>query len=432
MRSQTSQIAPHSSSRPLPEALAVPVAKSQVAPPQKPQRANSFYAEADFEDAPPSAAAQDDAYSKDPEEYAEAPQGSTDNCVLEEQDQQQPEDNQYHHQRKNSYNTQHVEPGFSAEALIRPVAALIQLDLAGELIYFRDRFADLQQGQPGFKQERSALLELERSTEALLTSRKALTEKQRQLVLLHINDGRRPNLQAEVVQLTTECRAMEHQWRIGKETYHREYVVAAAKAAAAAAAKANAELKGFFCKSTVVFASPDTSPKPQYHGGSPGPGALGGNVQADQLICPSSDAYAIRIASCPQGDCQQNYCVGGGPAKVPERLPSGNGLYCGKTLNAQYGGGSGGDGRGQANLDAFGDSTSAFGGGLGGGLGGGSGGSGGSGGGGGGRPPQGEYVRNNLYYFIGSYGVNLGPCPYRCINAGPGTPDYCAASTSQY
>ncbi|KAF9340448.1 hypothetical protein BGZ91_001962 [Linnemannia elongata] len=181
---------------------------------------------------------------------------------------------------------------------------------------------------------------------------------------------------------------------------------------------------GFFCKSTVIFASANTSPNPQYRGGTSGPGALGGTVQADQFICPSSDAKAVRIASCPQGDCQQNYCVGGGPAKVPERLPSGSGLYCGKTLNAQYGGGGGGDGRGgQDNLGASGGSTSAYGGGLGGG---------GGGGGGGGRPPHGEYVRNNLYYFIGSYGVNLGPCPYRCINAGPGTPDYCATSASQY
>lgn len=60
-------------------------------------------------------------------------------------------------------------------------------------------------------------------------------------------------MQNEVVQLTTECRAMEHQWRIGKESYHRDYVVAAAKAAAAAAAKANAELKGthhFYRQST--------------------------------------------------------------------------------------------------------------------------------------------------------------------------------------
>ncbi|KAG0313132.1 hypothetical protein BGZ97_010504 [Linnemannia gamsii] len=192
---------------------------------------------------------------------------------------------------------------------------------------------------------------------------------------------------------------------------------------------------GFFCKSTIVFASPNTSPNPLYRGGSsgtgsvggkPGPGALGGNIQADQFICPSSDAYAVRIASCPQGDCQQNYCVGGGPAKVPECLPSGNGLYCGKTLNAQHS-----DGAGQDTLGAFGGSASAYGGGAGGG-GGGGGGGGDGGGGGGGRPPQGEYIRNNLYYFVGSYGVNLGPCPYRCINAGAGTPDYCATSASQY
>jgi len=43
---------------------------------------------------------------------------------------------------------------------------------------------------------------------------------------------------------------MEHQWRSGKEVYHRDYVVAKAAAAAAAAAKANAELKG---KPTPLF-----------------------------------------------------------------------------------------------------------------------------------------------------------------------------------
>ncbi|KAF9340447.1 hypothetical protein BGZ91_001961 [Linnemannia elongata] len=249
IRSQTSQIASHSPSKHLPEQPAIHVSEFQEAPHHQSQRPNSFYAEADFEDAPP--AAQSNTYDNDVDVYAEISQEPVQNYANEEQEQynekHQEEDGQqgHQHQRENSYNTlqQQAEPEFSAEELIRPVAALMQLDLAGELIYFRDRFADLQQGQPSFEQERSALLELERSTEALMTSRKVLTEKQRQLLLLHINDSRRPNLQNEVVQLTTECRAMEHQWRIGKESYHRDYVVAAAKAAAAAAAKANAELK---------------------------------------------------------------------------------------------------------------------------------------------------------------------------------------------
>ncbi|KAF9929396.1 hypothetical protein FBU30_001600 [Linnemannia zychae] len=393
---------------------------------------------------------------------------------VQDQDRQDPNE-------KNVHLELEPEPEFSAEALIRPVAALMQLDLAGELIYFRDRIADLQEGQLNLELERNALLELERLTEALSNLRKVLTEKQRQLLLLHINDSHRPALQAEVVQLTTECRSMEYQWRTAKETYHRDFVVAAAKAAAEAAAKANAELKakteneitvlktqiaslqrqldavaarraqmmyatqrttrafflglytlfsvsassdasgnildvntasfgydsqmsrtdsrppqcsgtGFICKSRLIFESgissgksrsgsstnTATSPNPFYYnnrGGSNSrfPGIFGGSMQADQFICPSSDAYAVRIASCPQGDCQQNYCVGGGPAKAPGHLPSGNGLYCGKTLNAQYSG----------NIDSKKNGMGAFSGD-------------GGGGGGGSRPPHGEYIRNNL------------------------------------
>ncbi|KAG0374506.1 hypothetical protein BGX24_010313 [Mortierella sp. AD032] len=207
-------------------------------------RPNSFYAEADFEDTPP------DAHEEQEEEYLDAEgEVSNEDYAHEEQQEQQKQDDEYDQQKVNGNNissggyNSYQEPEFSAEALIRPVAALMQLDLAGELIYFKDRLVDLQYGQPGFDQEHSALLELERSTEGLMNSRKVLTERQRQLLLLHINDSRRPNLQVEVVQLTTECRSMEHLWRTGKEAYHRDFVVAAAKAAAAAAAKANAELK---------------------------------------------------------------------------------------------------------------------------------------------------------------------------------------------
>ncbi|KAG0281563.1 hypothetical protein BGZ95_002371 [Linnemannia exigua] len=206
-------------------------------------RPNSFYAEADFEDTPPETHVQEEEYHNAEGEV------SHEDYAHEGQQEQQGQGDGYDQQQVNENNigggsnNSYQEPEFSAEALIRPVAALMQLDLAGELIYFKDRLADLQYDQPGLEQERNALLELERSTEGLMTSRKVLTEKQRQLLLLHINDSRRPNLQAEVLQLTTECRSMEHQWRTGKEAYHRDYVVAAAKAAAAAAAKANAELK---------------------------------------------------------------------------------------------------------------------------------------------------------------------------------------------
>lgn len=166
IRSQTSQIAVHSPSRPLPEQPAVPASESQEAPHHKSQRRNSFYAEADFEDTPP--AAQNNTYDNDVDVYAETSQEPVRDYSNEEQEQyneqNHEEDGQdsHEHQRENSYNTiqQQSEPEFSAEALIRPVAALMQLDLAGELIYFRDRLADLQQSQPGFEQERSALLEV--------------------------------------------------------------------------------------------------------------------------------------------------------------------------------------------------------------------------------------------------------------------------------
>ncbi|KAF9907994.1 hypothetical protein EC991_010342 [Linnemannia zychae] len=204
-------------------------------------RPDSFYAEADFEDAPLAAPT----HEEEEEGYLNAVAEAANEVYAHDEVQQQQyqqHDDQEHLNSSNSSNT-YPEPELSSEALIRPVAALMQLDLPGELIYFKDRFADLHCNQPGFEQERIALLELETSTEALMNLRKVLTEKQRQLLLLHINDSRRPNLQAEVVQLTTECRSLEQQWRTGKETYHRDYVVAAAKAAAAAAAKANAELK---------------------------------------------------------------------------------------------------------------------------------------------------------------------------------------------
>ncbi|KAG0022186.1 hypothetical protein BGZ80_000817 [Entomortierella chlamydospora] len=85
--------------------------------------------------------------------------------------------------------------------------------------------------------------QLEKSTETLITSRKTISEKQREFILLHINNGRRPSVQVELIQLISENKSIQHQWSVGMEAYHQVYVVEAAAAAAEATAKANAELK---------------------------------------------------------------------------------------------------------------------------------------------------------------------------------------------
>ncbi|KAF9107357.1 hypothetical protein BGX29_006565 [Mortierella sp. GBA35] len=247
-------------SAPIPPPRSSSTVRNQQVVPIQPQvvqatRPESFYAEADFEDAP--AAFEEGKLRSD--DGVEEDQGSTEDYDSDqEQGEQQDRDNVGQNDATKSghqYPQQQQQPEYeiSAEELIRPVAALMQLDLEGELIYFRDRLAGLQHGQPDVEKERIALLELEKSTEALMNSRKVLSDKQRQLLLLHINDSRRPNLQAEVALLTTESRSMEHQWRTGKEVYHQDYVVAAAAAAAAAAAKANAELRAQTEKDIVVL-----------------------------------------------------------------------------------------------------------------------------------------------------------------------------------
>ncbi|KAG0259430.1 hypothetical protein BG011_002642 [Mortierella polycephala] len=118
----------------------------------------------------------------------------------------------------------------SSETFTRLVEIVPQQDLVDDL-----------HGEPGFENERAVLSALERLTDQLITSRKALSEKQRQLIVLHINDSRR--IQAEVQQLLETCRNMEQQWITDREAYYRDYVLAAAAAAADRAAKARAELK---------------------------------------------------------------------------------------------------------------------------------------------------------------------------------------------
>lgn len=147
---------------------------------------------------------------------------------------------------------------------------------------------------------------------------------------------------------------------------------------------------GFFCESTLLQYSRILASAPKFlrEGAA---GAPSGRY----YVCPSRDARPIPIATCPQGGCQKDYCIGGGPARVPQTLTGGDGLYCGKTIMEGLrgrGGGSGGIG----------------------------------GGGGPDRPRHDEYNWNNLYYFVGSQGVNLGRCPNRCVSAAPGVADYCA------
>ncbi|KAF9280632.1 asparagine-linked glycosylation protein [Mortierella alpina] len=135
---------------------------------------------------------------------------------------------------------------------------------------------------------------------------------------------------------------------------------------------------GFFCESTLLQYSRILASAPKFLR----EGAAGAS-SSRYYVCPSRDARPIPIATCPQGGCQKDYCIGGGPARVPPTLTGGDGLYCGKTIMEGLrgrGGGSGGIG----------------------------------GGGGPDRPRHDEYNWNNLYYFVGSQGVNLGRCPNRC------------------
>ncbi|KAF9947094.1 hypothetical protein BGZ72_010883 [Mortierella alpina] len=132
----------------------------------------------------------------------------------------------------------------TTDAFTRPADILPQVDLNGELQAIKNRLEIIDnEGNPNSESERRMLMEQGKLTETLLVNRVVMSEKLRQHILLHINDNRRLNLQAEIVQVSTDSRLMEQQWIALKEIYHRDFVVAAAKAAAAAAAKATAEQK---------------------------------------------------------------------------------------------------------------------------------------------------------------------------------------------
>ncbi|KAF9320503.1 hypothetical protein BG003_005889 [Podila horticola] len=160
--------------------------------------------------------------------------------------------------------------------------------------------------------------------------------------------------------------------------------------------------------SPMVSFAPEPSAGGSGSGGSEG-GRLHGEI-AKFYACSSSNARSVPIAQCPQNECVQGYCAGGGPATVPRGLRGGDGLYCGRTITDQIG-------RGRNPSYAEVESPAK--------------GGGGGGGGGGGDGSYHEYISDNLYYFSGSQGINLGPCEGRCVSAGHGQADYCEAPQGQ-
>ncbi|GJJ71291.1 hypothetical protein EMPS_03641 [Entomortierella parvispora] len=386
---------------------------------------------------------------------------------------------------------QQAEAAF--EPAVKQIEILPLLDITGELRFVKERQTFLaKEGRPHGDVEWVALQELEQSTLALVSSRKSLSERQRQLAQLDTGDKRSAAMQSEVYQLTAESKQKEHEWSVIKEAYYHDFVIAAIKAAAAQAAEAHEALKEMISNiqqllvisllsataimaqgipppgslTVMVPASPTPFPtlvghphRPSRHPHHDLPNDMergmyqgdwnpdndadhGGQGQGPlQLVCPSAGFFcestlidytrsrmsmpAPMVTSkplvdssartalvgvfggigggqgggsqkasdyfvCSAGNRQMDYCVGGGPATVPKTLESGDGLYCGETIRRGLG------------LDQD-DNSDVH------------------------DQDSGEYLRNNLYYFVGSHGVNLGPCPGRCVSAGAGVSDYCQA-----
>ncbi|KAF9305394.1 hypothetical protein BGZ74_010353 [Mortierella antarctica] len=104
------------------------------------------------------------------------------------------------------------------------VDILPSLDITYELKFVKERLATIaRDDDPEEEPERLALLEIERSTEALIASRKVLSERQRQLAFMDAGDNKHPALQAEVTQLMSESKYKERQWTANKEAYYREF-----------------------------------------------------------------------------------------------------------------------------------------------------------------------------------------------------------------
>ncbi|KAG0347609.1 hypothetical protein BG004_007370 [Podila humilis] len=365
---------------------------------------------------------------------------------------------------------------------------LPSLDITYELKFFKDRLASITRDNDLEEEpERQALLEIVRSTETLIASRKVLSEHQQHLAAMAIDDSNRAPVQAEVALLLGESKIKERQWTTNKEAYYREFssgtavvivssptigadgipepLAAAPRqlspAEAEMRARTESEIEVLLTQiaqlqrqldavstrrkqialdaeayqrmmeprpyglSTFALQSPASplivlNSQPELtHGGG---GGGGGGGRRDEIAkfyaCASSNARSVPIAQCPQNQCVQGYCAGGGPATVPRRLRGGDGLYCGRTIIHQLrrrrpgpalasdeaesplkGGG-----------DAFTVATNPTAPGR---------------GGGGGDDSYDEYINDNLYYFAGSQGINLGPCETHCISAGRGQADYC-------
>ncbi|KAI9242208.1 MAG: hypothetical protein BYD32DRAFT_404147 [Podila humilis] len=147
---------------------------------------------------------------------------------------------EYGYEQNNSYYQQQQEviaPAEDDQAYEAPVSAggfvgqprpsvdiLPSLDITYELKFVKERLATIaRDDDPEEEPERQALLEIERSTEALIASRKVLSERQRQLAFMDAGDSKRPALQAEVTQLMSESKYKERQWTANKEAYYREF-----------------------------------------------------------------------------------------------------------------------------------------------------------------------------------------------------------------
>ncbi|KAG0354871.1 hypothetical protein BG005_006155 [Podila minutissima] len=93
-----------------------------------------------------------------------------------------------------------------------------------ELKFVRERLDTIaKEERSGADPEKIALEELEKSTKALIISRRALKTKESELTTLDISDTRFQDVQLEIVRLTKETRGIEHQWSATKEVYYREF-----------------------------------------------------------------------------------------------------------------------------------------------------------------------------------------------------------------
>ncbi|KAG0092550.1 hypothetical protein BGZ92_009447 [Podila epicladia] len=93
-----------------------------------------------------------------------------------------------------------------------------------ELKFVRERLDTIaREERSGADPEKIALEELEKSTKALIISRRNLKTKESELTTLDISDTRFQDVQLEIVRLTKETKAIEHQWSATKEVYYREF-----------------------------------------------------------------------------------------------------------------------------------------------------------------------------------------------------------------